>query len=349
MPLFPSLNDKEFLQKLHTKVLEYMEAEEARALAASLRDAGELMELIRLLPQRDDLGDPNDGPRILGEISQRLRLPTLDPSCVERLALFLALALLIDPTLNLTSATMMLDNGLHSFPVEITDGFARPVVLDPMTAPPLNAMVATVYELRNASPGTNGQLAFWFTEVARNACMEEGADECYDTAMLALRNSLLTGEPIDSPEDLSCVLALAEEDANLFGARGRAAYNRVYRSLRNLSIALDTQRVTKFLNKLVNTAEPLASSALKAALVSQFGPAAQIALQGAKLALKENKTANKTASKTASETADDAKVGSLALALESSVSDDSQSKATKAKRPKVTTRTLRRMTLGFRK
>ncbi len=285
MPLLPSLNDREFYDKLYAKVLEFMATEQARKLAAQLRDDDDVMELIRTLPQRDDLGDPDDGPRILGEISQRLRLPTLDPNCVERLALFLAIMLLIDPERDLSAATMMLDNGLHSFPVEFSDGFARPVVLDPMTTPPRNTMVATVYELRNASPAAKGHVAQWFTEVARNACIEDGADDCYDTAMSALRHSLLTGQPIDQPEDLACVLSLTERDAALFGNPGRTAYRRVHRSLRNLAVALDTDRVSKFLDGLVGAAKPMASTALKAALITQFGPAAQIALAGTRLAV----------------------------------------------------------------
>ncbi len=42
-----------------------------------------LTEWIRSLPQRDDLGDGDDGPRVdTCEPPQRLRLPAPDPNCV---------------------------------------------------------------------------------------------------------------------------------------------------------------------------------------------------------------------------------------------------------------------------
>jgi hypothetical protein len=289
MPLLPSLNDRECQSKLHEKALEWMETPEARAIAAKYATVDEAIASIRSLPQRDDLGDPADGPRIQCDVSQRLRIPALDPNCPERLVMFLGLALLIDPDMVLTSATLMLDEGLHTFPVEICDGFARPVVLDPI-APPLNTMLATVYELRNTSPLAGQNIVPWFTEVARNACIEEGDMECYDIAMAALRRALLTGEPIDQPDELACVMSLVEQDAELFGARGRAAYQRMCRSFRNLSIALDTKRVAKVLNKMASSAQPLASEAIKTALIAKFGPAALIALQGVELAMEDTRT-----------------------------------------------------------
>jgi hypothetical protein len=151
-------------------------------------------------------------------------------------------------------------------------------------------MLAAVYELRNTSPLASQNIVPWFTEVARNACIEEGDDECYEIVMAALRRALLTGEPIDRPDELACVLSLVEQDAELFGARGRAAYQRMCRSLRNLSIALDTRRVAKVLDKMASSAQPLASEAIKTALIAKFGPAAVIALQGVELAMEESST-----------------------------------------------------------
>ncbi len=347
MPLLPSLNDREFYDQLYARVHEFAQTEQARQLAEHLRNDDDAMELIRTLPQRDDLGDPNDGPRIFGKISQRLRLPTLDPNCVERLALFLAIMLHLDPDRNLSAATMMLDNGLHSFPVEFSDGFARPVVLDPMTTPPRNAMVATVYELRNASPAARGHVARWFTEVARNACIEDGADDCYDTAMAALRHSLLTGQPIDKPEDLTCVLALTERDAALFGNPGRTAYRRVYRSLRNLAVALDTDRVGTFLDGLVGAAKPMASSAIKAALITQFGPAAQIALAGTKLAVEQSQKSAGSDSTKATAQADTAET--KPSKAKTKPSKAKRRKRVRGKDRQATREQLRRMTLAFRK
>jgi hypothetical protein len=83
---------------------------------------------IRSLPQRDDEGDSKDGPRAEScDPPQRLRIPAPDPNCVERSALYLAVAELIDPKPNRQLATLDTPIGLHTFPIE--DG--APVILDP--------------------------------------------------------------------------------------------------------------------------------------------------------------------------------------------------------------------------
>ena len=74
-------------------------------------------------------------------------------------------------------------------------------------------------------------------------------------------------------------------DAEMWGGQGRAAVHQIHRSLRNLSIKLDKGLVSGFLSKVTKTAEKLAPQAIKAALVSQFGPAAAIALEGVDLAV----------------------------------------------------------------
>ena len=280
MPLLAPLNDRACLGKLHESVTEYMQTPEARELASQFTSIAELRAFIRHLQQRDDLGDPRDGPRIACEVSQRLRLPTWDPNCYERLAMFLALALLINPELQLSSATTMLDNGMHSFPVEMRDGRPHVVVLDPVTAPLRNAMSATAYELRNASPMSDRHIGPWFTGMARSACTTYGATDCYRLAMNALRHSLLTGRPLRRLHELECMLDLARRDASLYGPRGRAAYDRVCGSLRNLSLAIDTGKLQRYIEGLLDTSQPLATEAIKAALIAKFGPAAAIALQG---------------------------------------------------------------------
>ena len=67
------------------------------------------------------------------------------------------------------------------------------VVLDPMDEPLHNAMTATAYQLRNASPMTDTLLAPWFVDMTRNACIRVGALPCYRHAMHDIRRSLLTG------------------------------------------------------------------------------------------------------------------------------------------------------------
>lgn len=283
MPLLAPLNDQGCLGKLHASVSEYMQTEAAKSFAAQFSSIPELCRFIRHLEQRDDLGDPRDGPRLSCDVTQRLRLPAFDPNCFERLALFLALALLINPRLQLTSATMMMDNGLHSFPVEMRDGRPQVVVLDPITGSLRNAMSATAYQLRNASPLNARYLAPWFTDLARTAHGQRCAAGCFPIAMDSLRRSVLTGRPLRNAEQINCVISGAYEDAQLFGAGGRTAFDRVEGSLRNLATKVNTKQLQKFLAGLLENAEPLASEAIKAALIAKLGPIGAIALQGLEL------------------------------------------------------------------
>ncbi|HEU4733441.1 MAG TPA: hypothetical protein VFT22_36360 [Kofleriaceae bacterium] len=83
---------------------------------------------IRSLPQRDDFGAPDDGPKVEAcEPVQRVRIPAPDPNCVERAALYLGVAELIDPQPVRQLATLDFPHGRHTFPIEN----GAPVVLDP--------------------------------------------------------------------------------------------------------------------------------------------------------------------------------------------------------------------------
>jgi hypothetical protein len=83
---------------------------------------------IRSLPQRDDFGTPGDGPKVEAcQPVQRLRIPAPDPNCVERAALYLGVAELIDPHPVRQLATLDFDWGRHTFPIEN----GAPVILDP--------------------------------------------------------------------------------------------------------------------------------------------------------------------------------------------------------------------------
>src|SRR5205085_10475319 len=87
-----------------------------------------LAEWIRSLPQRDDDGAKHDGPKVDEcKPPQRLRLPAPDPNCVERAALYVAVAEMIDARPVRQLATLDTPNGLHTFPVEN----GAPVILDP--------------------------------------------------------------------------------------------------------------------------------------------------------------------------------------------------------------------------
>lgn len=97
-------------------------------LAAKHPTTTSLVQWIRSLPQRDDDGDKHDGPKVDScDPPQRLRVPAEDPNCVERAAMYLAVAEFIDPKPVRQLATLDLPVGLHTFPVE--NGV--PVILDP--------------------------------------------------------------------------------------------------------------------------------------------------------------------------------------------------------------------------
>ena len=97
-------------------------------IAAKHDTTGSLAAWIRTLPQRDDDGEAKDGPKVeVCEPPQRLRLPADDPNCVERAALYVAVAEMIDPEPVRQLATLDLPVGLHTFPIEN----GAPIILDP--------------------------------------------------------------------------------------------------------------------------------------------------------------------------------------------------------------------------
>ena len=97
-------------------------------LAQQHRTTEGLVNYIRGLPQRDDDGERRDGPKVeTCEPPQRLRIPAEDPNCVERAALYVAVAEFIDPRATRQLATLDTPMGLHTFPVEN----GAPVILDP--------------------------------------------------------------------------------------------------------------------------------------------------------------------------------------------------------------------------
>jgi len=108
-----------------------------------------LADWIQSLPQRDDEGLPCDGPKVAEcRPAQRLRIPAPDPNCVERAALYLGAAELLDPTPVRRLATVNTPAGLHTLPTE--DG--EPVILDPRQS--RNALRAGLFHAaRNAGVG----------------------------------------------------------------------------------------------------------------------------------------------------------------------------------------------------
>ena len=289
MPIIDPKNDPECLNKVHDAARAFAATEQARNMASHLTNLEDVAEYIRALEHRDDLGDPNDGPRIQCDVPQRLRLPAFDPNCLERSAMFIAFASHVEPDVDVSTATVRVDNGLHTYPVIIRDGIPHPVELSSNVAHLRNAMTAAAYRIRNASPMNPSIIGPWFVDMTRQGCIDQGMGDCFDTAVSDIRNALTTGEPLQHVDDIENMLHIAQDNAQLFGAAGRVAYRRVHESIRNLSLGLNSKRVARFLNDLLDTAEPLAKDAVRTALIAKFGPAAQIALDGADIKIKDAK------------------------------------------------------------
>jgi hypothetical protein len=83
---------------------------------------------IRSLPQRDDEGIPEDGPKLEAcEPVQRLRIPADDPNCFERAILGMIVGEFLDPYPVRQLATLEFPWGRHTILLE--NGY--PLVLDP--------------------------------------------------------------------------------------------------------------------------------------------------------------------------------------------------------------------------
>lgn len=173
---------------------------------------------------------------------QRLRIAPADPNCVERAALYLGAAELIDPTPERSLTTIDVPGGRHTLPVE--DG--APVVLDPRI--PRNVARAELYR---SSLRRNGAAAValspeqaidWIAVLASEpaACFDGGADRVRSGHQAM--HALLDGEALtaDQVGDIAFVLGLAHHEAHLYGHTGRCivgttavALDQIDRDIRN--------------------------------------------------------------------------------------------------------------------
>jgi hypothetical protein len=176
---------------------------------------------IRTLPQRDDDGDPSDGPKAEAcSPPQRLRIPAPDPNCVERSALYLAAAELIDPKPNRQLATLDTPIGLHTFPIEN----GAPVILDPRV--PRNCLSCGVAMTAPGPVVVDARDAIeWSARLA-----EDGAGNVRNGAsrVRKARNAVMRlvdeGElpALSEVDAMGWMFALAEQAARRYGARALA-------------------------------------------------------------------------------------------------------------------------------
>ena len=79
------LNDLRCLGSITEVIADMVKTEDPviTEIAAKHRSTASLAAWIRTLPQRDDDGDPADGPKAeVCDPPQRLRIPAPDPNCV---------------------------------------------------------------------------------------------------------------------------------------------------------------------------------------------------------------------------------------------------------------------------
>lgn len=220
-------------------------------LAAQHPTTDALQGWLRDLPQRDDLGQPDDGPKVEAcSPPQRLRIAPADPNCVERAALYLGVAELIDPRPVRQLGTMDTPVGLHTFPIE--DG--APVLLDPrVTRNGLRCGLALFGE---------GPIAIdpreaieWTAELAESGAVavRNGPSRVH-AARNAIYRLVDRGiPPIDEHEvDLiGWLLSLAERAAHRYGPRALAIVRSTAQALANLAdeaIARTTRTTTRNLS-----------------------------------------------------------------------------------------------------
>ena len=200
-----------------------------------------LIDYIRCLPQRDDTGDPTDGPRLHAcSPPQRMRIGVGDLNCFERAATFAAISEVSRPQHAYQLATVDTDIGMHTFPLK--DG--APVILDPrVTAECLECGLAL------STPGPIGvepkQAIAWTIDLARRAspAVRNGPSQLY-IGKNALRRFVDEGAVPASREvdAIGFLFALAERAAHRYGARALTIVRTAARALADLIDAVIERR-----------------------------------------------------------------------------------------------------------
>jgi len=226
------MNDKQCLMQMTSVAVQGAKKPEIHELAGRFRSTRALARWIRTLPQRDDDGDPQDGPRVACDVTQRARLAPPDPNCVERAILYLAGAEVIDPRATRQLATIDVSDTLrHTFPLEN----GEPVVLDPKVR--RNALCAGLWRLRNGCDASGevdvarldvGGLLVWLTDLAEDLAEQLAGDRGVERVVSArwALATLLGGRPITPREraDVLYALRLAGDEAGGFGPAGVDGY-----------------------------------------------------------------------------------------------------------------------------
>jgi len=269
------LNDTVCLTKISGEIVRAIESDPVvRNLARQFATTEGLSAHLRSLPQRNDVGDEGDGPRVPCDVSQRLRFGPPDPNCVERSATYLAVGELIDPSAHRQLATIDTPLGRHTFPVE--DG--EPVNLDPRVG--RNALAAGLYRM---APGpiemSTPETLSWIASLAAEpaAAYPNGPRRVRNAAVAF--DAVLAGAelPRNGLEDMGFAVGLAEHAARLYGVRGVEAISlgrfaiehMIGRHNRRNGVWSTIKRVGRAVGRV---GEKVGGVALRAVLVSQGVP-----------------------------------------------------------------------------
>ncbi|HTR55004.1 MAG TPA: hypothetical protein VMJ10_30170 [Kofleriaceae bacterium] len=218
-------------------------------LAAKYPTTDALAAWIRTLPQRDDDGAPADGPKIEAcEPPQRLRIPAPDPNCVERSALYIAVAELIDPAPVRQLATLDTAVGLHTFPVEN----GAPIILDPRVS--RNTLACGVAMTKPGPVVVEGREAIeWSARLAEDGAgtrnLRNGATRVRNAHRAVLR--LVDEGIVPAPSEVDAMgwmFALAEQAARRYGVRALMMVRTVANAIGELldEVLARTQRNLSF-------------------------------------------------------------------------------------------------------
>lgn len=247
-------NDRACLDAITCEVLDRVESEDPRLVAVAEKHGSPeaLARWIRSLPQRDDTGLASDGPRVEAcWPPQRLRIPTEDPNCVERAALYIGAAELLEPEPVRRLATVDTVRGPHTFPTE--DG--EPVILDPRQS--RNALRGCLFQADRARNGgvplelTPSEAIEWAVELASEPARRfVGGVRRVQNADRSLR-ALLVGRPIclADAKDVAFLLALAAREAELFGPLG----SRIVQATILATDEIDRQAGGRWMDQLAKT------------------------------------------------------------------------------------------------
>jgi hypothetical protein len=190
---------------------------------------------LRSLPQRDDLGHLNDGPKVEAcSPPQRLRIAPSDPNCVERAALYLGVAELIDPDPVRQIATLDTPLGLHTFPIEN----GAPVILDPRV--PRNCLDCGVAFLAKGPLAIEPRSAIeWTTQLAEaGATSVRNGPNRVRMARNAIYRLVDDGIPPADEHEIDLIgwlLSLAERAARRYGPRALAIVRSTAQAISNLA------------------------------------------------------------------------------------------------------------------